>query len=199
MSFYRIPEQMPRRETPKWQAFGRFMLRILGWKLEGELPKEKKLLLALAPHTSNWDFIVGVSFILALDLKVSFLMKREAFFWPFKGFFMNLGAVPIDRKQAKDVVTQAVDWYGSHDKVWLGITPEGTRSRVDRWKTGFLRMAHAADVPVLLIGMDATRKTIILDKVIRVSEQSIQQPEVHAEEIRQYMTDKFIGIRPENH
>ncbi|WP_370462622.1 1-acyl-sn-glycerol-3-phosphate acyltransferase [Pseudomaricurvus sp. HS19] len=189
-----IPAQMPRRGTSGWQKFGRWLLRMLGWRLEGELPDAPRIMVILAPHTSNWDFIVGVAAILSLDMRISFLMKKEAFFWPCKNLFMGLGAIPVDRQQATDVVGQAVEWLHTHDKVWLGITPEGTRSRVQRWKTGFLRIAERADVPVLLVGMDATRKVIILDKLVRANGDHEQQ----AEEIRQYMNDKFIGICPQN-
>ncbi|GAB3095353.1 1-acyl-sn-glycerol-3-phosphate acyltransferase [Pseudomaricurvus hydrocarbonicus] len=189
-----IPENMPQRKAGMSQKFGRFMLRLMGWKLTGELPNEPKLMVILAPHTSNWDFILAVSVLLALNLKVSFMMKKEAFFWPFKNMFMNFGAIPIDRKQATDVVGQAVGWYRDHDQVWLGITPEGTRSKVYSWKTGFLRIAYDADVPVMLVGMNAPEKSIIIDKVVRAT----GNHELQAEEIRQYMNDKFVGINPQN-
>ncbi len=189
-----IPENMPRRGTDNWQKVGRFLLRLMGWKVVGQLPNDPKVMLVLAPHTSNWDFVIGVAALLGLDIKISFMMKKEAFFWPFKNMFMRFGAIPIDRKQAQDVVGQAASWYEEHDKVWMGITPEGTRSRVTSWKTGFLRIAHRAEIPVVLIGMDATKKSIIIDKVVRAT----GDHEVQAEEIRQYMNDKFIGINLKN-
>lgn len=189
-----IPENMPQRGTNALQKFGRFLLRLQGWKVTGELPNERKLMVVLAPHTSNWDFIIAASLWLGLDLKLSYMMKKEAFIWPFKNFFMNIGGIPIDREKARDIVGQAVGWYKDHDAVWLGITPEGTRSRVDYWKTGFLRIAHDADVSILLVGMDAPNKEIVLDRVVRTS----GNHETQAEELRQYMNDKFIGINPEN-
>lgn len=189
-----IPEQMPQRTPGFSQKFGRAVLRMMGWKLTGQLPNEPKLMVVLSPHTSNWDFIIAVAILLALNLRISFLMKKEAFFWPFKGMFMNFGAIPLDRQAAQDVVTQAAGWYASHDQVWLGITPEGTRSKVNSWKTGFLRIAHRADVPIMLVGMDASTKSVIIDKVIRAT----GDYETQAEEIRQYMNHKFLGINPKN-
>lgn len=189
-----IPEQMPQRKPGFSQKFGRFVLRLMGWKLTGQLPNEPRVMVILAPHTSNWDFIIAVAVLLALNLKISFMMKKEAFFWPCKNMFMNFGAIPIDRKEARDVVTQAAGWYKDHDKVWLGITPEGTRSKVTSWKTGFLRIAHAADVPIMLVGMNATQKSVIVDKIVRAT----GDHETQAEEIRQYMNDKFIGINSKN-
>lgn len=189
-----IPAHMPQRKPGISQKFGRSVLRMLGWKFTGQLPNEPKLLVVLSPHTSNWDFIIAVAILLALNLRISFLMKKEAFFWPFTRMFMNFGAIPVDRQAARDVVSQAASWYAEHDQVWLGITPEGTRSKVNSWKTGFLRIAHRADIPIMLVGVDATTKSVVIDKVIRATGDYENQ----AEEIRQYMNDKFVGINPEN-
>lgn len=189
-----IPEHMPQRRPGFSQKFGHTVLRLTGWKFTGQLPNEPKLLVVLSPHTSNWDFIIAVAILLALNLRVSFLMKKEAFFWPFTPMFLNFGAIPIDRSAAQDVVGQAAGWYAEHEQVWLGITPEGTRSKVNQWKTGFLRIAHRADVPIMLVGMDATTKSVVIDKVIRAS----GNYETQAEEIRQYMNHKFVGINPRN-
>jgi 1-acyl-sn-glycerol-3-phosphate acyltransferase len=193
-----IPEHMPQRTSSGLQKcgqrFGHWVLRMMGWKLSGQLPNEPKLLVVLSPHTSNWDFILAVAILLALNLRISFLMKKEAFFWPFKAMFMSFGAIPIDRDEARDVVGQAAGWYADHEQVWLGITPEGTRSRVHSWKTGFLRIAHRAEVPIMLVGVNAKTKSVVIDKVIWAA----GDYETQAEEIRQYMNNKFIGINPNN-
>ena len=187
-----IPEKMPRRGAGGLRALGQFLLRLQGWRLTGVLPNEPKLMVVLAPHTSNLDFTIAASVWMALDLKLSYLMKQEAFFWPMKGFFMNIGGIPIDRSRPQNIIRQAVKWFRDHDGVWLGITPEGTRKKVSHWKTGFLRIAHEADVPVLLVGIDAATKSICLDKVIKTTGDHA----VQAEEIRQYMNEKFTGINP---
>lgn len=187
-----IPEKMPRTGNNWLMKFGRFLLRLQGWKITGTLPNEPKVVVIFAPHTSNWDFTILASVWLGLDLKISYMMKKEAFFWPFSGFFKKIGGIPIDRTQSTDVVGQMVNWYRNHDECWLGITPEGTRSKVDYWKNGFMRIAHEASVPIMLVGIDATKNEIIVDKVVHTS----GDHETQVEELRQYMNDKFIGINP---
>lgn len=187
-----IPNNMPRMGNALTRAIGRGMLRLFGWKVVGEIPNEPKLMIAAAPHTSNWDFVLGVGGLLALGLKISAMMKEEAFFWPCKGLFMKLGFLPINRSAAQDVVGLMHKEYDAHDKLWLAITPEGTRSKVPRWKTGFLRIAKDAGVPVLLVGIDGVKKQIIIDKVVEPTDQY----EAQAEELRVYMADTFTGINP---
>ena len=189
-----IPANMPRRGTRMLRAFGRFMLRLQGWKLVGELPDERKLVLILAPHTSNWDFTIAASVWLALDLKLSYMMKKEAFIWPFKGFFIDIGGIPVDRSKPQSIIREAVTWFREHDDVWMGITPEGTRKKVNNWKTGFLRIAYEADVPILLVGLDAASRCVRLDKVIRATGDHAAQ----AAEIREYMNSKYRGINTDN-
>ena len=189
-----IPENMPRSGNNWLVKFGRFLLRLQGWKITGTLPNEKKVMVIFAPHTSNLDFTILASVWLGLDLKISYMMKKEAFFWPLGGFFKRIGGIPIDRSKSTDVVGQAVEWYREHDEVWMGITPEGTRSKVDYWKSGFMRIAHEAGVPIMLVGVDATKKEMIVDKTIRTT----GDHETQVEELRQYMNDKFIGINPQN-
>lgn len=188
-----IPENMPRRGSRWMQVIGRFLLRLQGWKLVGELPDLPKVVVVLAPHTSNKDFTIAASVWMALDLKLSYLMKKEAFFWPMKGFFMNIGGIPIDRSRPQNIIREAVKWFREHEGVWLGITPEGTRKKVNSWKTGFLRIAHEANVPILIVGIDAKTKSICVDKVLKTTGDHATQ----AEELRQYMNDKFTGINPQ--
>lgn len=175
------------------QAMGRFFLRLQGWKLIGELPNLPKVVVVLAPHTSNQDFTIAASVWMALDLKLSYLMKKEAFFWPLKKLFMDIGGIPIDRSRPQNIIREAVRWFRDHEGVWLGITPEGTRKKVNNWKTGFLRIAHEANVPILIVGIDAKTKSICIDKLVKTTGEHAAQ----AEEIRQYMNQKFTGINPQ--
>ncbi len=188
----KISEKMPSSGNKWLKKFGQFLLRLQGWKITGALPNESKVMVIFAPHTSNWDFTILASVWLGIDLKISYMMKKEAFIWPFASFFKKIGGIPIDRTQSTDVVGQMVQWYKDSDEGWVGITPEGTRSKVDYWKTGFMRIAHEADVPIMLVGLDATKKEIIVDKTIRTT----GDHETQVEELRQYMNDKFIGINP---
>lgn len=192
--FPSIPENMPTFSSSLGRAVGRVMLRTLGWRVTGTLPNEPKLVLVVAPHTSNWDFIVAVAALLAMGLRISPMMKKEAFIWPLKGLYLKLGFLPTDRSAAGGIVGQIHRMFDQHEKLWVGITPEGTRAKVDRWKTGFLRIAYDAKVPVFLVGLDGRKKQFVLDKVVMASDDF----DVQAEEMRQYMREKFEGINPQN-
>lgn len=188
-----IPPEMPVRGNRITRLVGRVLLRLLGWKVEGEIPRLHKCLVAAAPHTSNWDFVVAMPAILAIGVRASFMMKKEAFVWPCKGLFKALGGIPTDRSAPGGVVEQVVRKYRDSDTLWLAIAPEGTRSKVEHWKSGFLRIAHLAQVPVLLVGWDYPSKTIRLGKLIEPTGDH-QQDMV---EIREYYRREFTAKRPE--
>lgn len=160
-----LKEHMPRLGNGFSRWLASILLRAIGWKVVGDFPNEKQLVIAGAPHRSNWDFVLAMLGMLAVGVRFSFLMKKEAFFWPFKGLFLSLGGIPVDRSASEDIVPQLVDWYRSHEKLWVAITPEGTRSDVKKLKTGFLRLARDAGVPVLLVSWDYPNKLILIDKV----------------------------------
>jgi len=145
------------------------------------------------PHTSNWDLILALSAMMAAGLRCSWMMKKEAFFWPVGGLFKKMGGVPIDRKSKNDITTQMAAWFEANDKAYLGLTPEGTRSKVDKLKKGYLRIAYAAKVPVFLIALDAENKVIKLDKTWPLT----YNIEVDNREIKAYYDKNFKGIRPE--
>ena len=172
----------------------RKILRWMGWKVEGQLPNEKKLIIAGVPHTSNWDFVLTMLAKMALGLHFSYLMKKEAFIWPFRRWFISLGGVPIDRKQSKDVVDQLVAFFNSQDKAWLAITPEGTRSKVDKWKTGFLRMAEKSQAPIFIVAWDYSLKTVILEKIWETTGDHASD----AEAIRQFSLKRYHGRNKNN-
>jgi len=187
------PPNMPRREGNLGPRLGIKLLKWSGWKVVGEVPDLKKCMVAAAPHTSNWDFFMAMSALLALDIKASWIMKKEAFFWPMKGLLLSLGGLPTDRNAPGGVVGQITEQFAKNDALWVGITPEGTRSKVERWKTGFLRIAHEADVPVLLIGWDFPSKEMRFGKVFHPT----GDHEKDIEEIRQYYAENFCGRNPE--
>lgn len=136
----------------KW--LGRTVLATMGWQVKGQFPSQKKYLITLAPHTSNWDFVVGIALLLASGLKISFLIKHSLFFWPFSVFLHKVGGIPVDRRASQGIVAQMVEHFNKSDKLVLAIAPEGTRRAVKQWKVGFLHMAHGAKVPVLPVSLD---------------------------------------------
>ncbi|MEZ5465877.1 MAG: lysophospholipid acyltransferase family protein, partial [Lysobacteraceae bacterium] len=125
-----------------------------------ELPDQRKLLFIIAPHTSNWDFIWGLLAKWALDLRVEFLAKRSLFWGPLGWFLRRIGGIPVDRKAPAGMVESVADRFGSAGKLWLVIAPEGTRSAVDRWKSGFWRIARQAQVPILCAYFHYPEKTV---------------------------------------
>lgn len=142
------------------QKFGLFVLKLMGWKLVGQLPPDKKVLVVVAPHTSNWDFVIGLFGRFGTGYKINFLAKSQLFFFPFGLFFRAVGGAPVDRSKKNKQVDKVVELYRKNDEFRLAITPEGTRSAVSRWKQGFYHIATAAQVPIVMIGLDYPSKEI---------------------------------------
>lgn len=161
------PPQVPQRWHGPGAWLGRLTLRLMGFRIEGEPPALPRVLIVGAPHTSNWDFVVGVATMLALRLDISWLGKHTLFRWPFGPLMRFLGGVPVNRKKAEGVVEAAVAAFARRDKCWIAIAPEGTRKKVARWKTGFHRMAMGAGVPIWPVAFDHSRRAIVLMPVYR--------------------------------
>lgn len=137
---------------------GKAILRLAGWNVEGAPPDVPKSLLLVAPHTSNWDLVIMLAIGFYFNLRVYWMAKQSIFRWPFRGFMMWLGGIPIDRSARHNVVDQAVAAFNSHETLMLAILPEGTRKRADFWKSGFYHMALGAKVPMALGFADYKRK-----------------------------------------
>jgi 1-acyl-sn-glycerol-3-phosphate acyltransferase len=155
---------------------GRVGMRLMGgWKINGTMPNVKKAILPVAPHTSNWDFPVGVFVMLAMGLKLNYLGKSSLFRFPIKGLMTKLGGIPIDRSSANGVVGNMVQEFRAKNELILVITPEGTRKRVHEWKKGFLHMAKQAKVPVIPIAFDYARKAIDIGPALMLSDEIEQE------------------------
>ena len=185
---------MPQRGNALTRCVGRTILRVVGWQFAGELPNEKKLIVIGGPHTSNLDFVFAMAAMLAIGLRFSFMMKREAFSGLLGGLFKWLGGVSVDRNAAGGVTEQMSNWFQSQDKAWLGITPEGTRSKVETFKKGYLRIAEATGAPIFVVGINGATKEIILDRIWPLS----GDLDADNNAIHHYMMSRFTGIRPEN-
>ena len=135
-----------------------FFMKFFGWRFEGQLPDVDKLVVIAAPHTSNWDLPILLSLSFALRAKASWLGKHSLFRWPFGSVFRWMGGVPVYRSASKNVVAQSVETFRNNDKMILTIPPEGTRSKVHHWKTGFYYIALGAEVPISLGFIDYKRK-----------------------------------------
>jgi 1-acyl-sn-glycerol-3-phosphate acyltransferase len=126
----------------------------MGWRVEGTMPDVPKLVIIAAPHSSNWDFVVGIAAKLALRLQVLWFGKDSLFRGPMGPLMRSLGGMPVDRSSASDVVNQIVGEFGRRDRMILALAPEGTRKRVERWRTGFYHIAHGARVPVVPVALN---------------------------------------------
>ena len=135
------------------------ILKLCGWKTRGALPPGlKKCVLIAAPHTSNWDlpFTLFVAFALRLD--IYWMGKAELFSPPFRGIMMWLGGIPVERSAAGNMVEASAQTIRHAEKLMLVVSPEGTRSKVLYWKSGFYHIASAAEVPVVMAYLDYGRK-----------------------------------------
>lgn len=153
-------DSVPRRQGTLSVSIGNFVLKTLGWKVVGQLPEKKKFILAVAPHTSNWDFIVGFSVMLAIDLRTHFMGKNSIFVWPIKGLLTRMGGIPIYRDKTNGVVQQMVAHCNNSESFVLGLAPEGTRSKTKEWKSGFIHIAHQANIPIVPVSLHFDTKEV---------------------------------------
>ena len=176
------------------QKFLRFLLyRLLGWQVEVSMTLPDKYIIALAPHTSNWDFIMGLLYSRAEGFHCDFMMKKEWFFWPLGPLFRKLGGIPVYRSKHTSLTDQLAQVARERDKFGLCITPEGTRKPTTEWKKGFYYIALKAELPILLFGLDYAQKRIVCTKSI------IPNGDVDGQmqEIKEYFRP-FKGKKPQN-
>jgi 1-acyl-sn-glycerol-3-phosphate acyltransferase len=162
-----LGEALPRRGNAALAAFGRMVLRFLGWRIAGEIPDVPKLVIAVAPHTSNWDFVIGVAAMFALDLRHSFLGKHTIFRGPFESGLRWMGGIPVDRSSAHGVVEECVRAFAASDRRVLALAPQGTRKGSGQFRTGFLHIARGAAVPVLLAALDYEARCVRLGPLVQ--------------------------------
>ena len=144
--------------TPILRAISIVILKILRWQTRGgELPHQKFVLIG-APHTSNWDFPLMLMVVLKLRLRVYWMGKHTLFPFPFAGFMKWLGGIPINRSASHNVVRETVRQFKENKDLVVLVPPEGTRSKVARWKTGFYHIANMAEVPILMGYVNAEKK-----------------------------------------
>jgi 1-acyl-sn-glycerol-3-phosphate acyltransferase len=153
---------VPRRGSAGACAFGRAVLRLMGWRVTGEIPDLPKFVIAVGPHTSNWDFVVGAATMFALDLRLTFIGKHTLFRWPLAGLMRWMGGVPVDRSAAHGVVGETIAAIGRVEQRVIAIAPQGTRTRGARFKSGFLHIARGARVPVVLASLDYAARCVRL-------------------------------------
>lgn len=135
--------------------------KILGWRVKGEFPELSKCVIAVAPHTSNWDFLIAKLAYSSIGRTANFLIKAEWFIFPFNLFFKSLGGIPVTREKNSSLTDTLAAEFDRREQMQLAITPEGTRKAVQEWKKGFYYIAFKAGIPILLVGLDYSEKEAI--------------------------------------
>ncbi|MDP1716915.1 MAG: 1-acyl-sn-glycerol-3-phosphate acyltransferase [Burkholderiales bacterium] len=150
----------PRRDYGFLHKVGVAILHRAGWNLEGDFPDLPRVVIAVAPHSSNWDFIFGAAAMFALGLRVAFIGKHTLFREPLGSFMRWLGGIPIDRSRPEGFAEDMVKVFERNESLWLAITPEGTRRKGVAFKSGFYRIAKAVGVPIFPVYFNYRRKVI---------------------------------------
>jgi 1-acyl-sn-glycerol-3-phosphate acyltransferase len=160
----------------------------MGWQLIGKLPNLNKIIIIVAPHTTNWDFPLGVLVRGMTGRQIRYLGKKELFNPPLGWFFRALGGVPVDRQKSQSMVDKVVEIFREQESFLLALAPEGTRSKVADWRTGFYHIARKAEVPIQMVGLDYSRREVeIMDLYYPSGSIEKDMPEIKAK------FDRFQG------
>ena len=159
------PEHLRANRSAFSQWFGRSILKVLGWRVEGQIPNLERILIIGAPHTSNWDFVIAMATALGLNIRLRWLGKHTIFKPGAVRLLKWLGGIPVNRSKPLDIVSHILNLVERERGIVIALTPEGTRKKVDKWKTGFLRMAEAIDCNVFMIGLDFAGKRVVLGEI----------------------------------
>jgi 1-acyl-sn-glycerol-3-phosphate acyltransferase len=163
---------MDAHETRKprlWRRAALGLLTLFGWRSVLVWPTEPKGVIIVYPHTSNWDFVIGVLFRVGYALPASWVGKVEMFRGPFRRWFGRIGGIPVDRRRARGFIDQLLAEFRRRDWMWLAITPEGTRSHTNHLKSGFYQLALAGDLPVALAYIDYGARVVGIDTYVRMT------------------------------
>lgn len=155
-----IPDSLPKRGNRVSRGITILLLAVFGWRVVGELPDVSKAIVIAAPHTSNWDFVLTVATIFALGLRLNWMGKHTFVNGRGRPLWHWLGGIPIDRRASHGMVGQMIEAFQQRDKLILALTPEGTRTEVSEWKSGFYHIALGANVPIIPVAFDYGRREV---------------------------------------
>jgi 1-acyl-sn-glycerol-3-phosphate acyltransferase len=165
----RLLPQVPKRGGPFSRGLGRLLSSLAGWRIEGNFPDLRQFVVVVAPHTSNWDFLVGMRAVFALGLRVSFLGKHTLFWWPLSAWLRYMGGIAVDRSAAHGVVEQVVEQFRARPDFLLAVTPTGTRRLGTTWRMGFYHVALGAGVPVVPVAFDYRTREVRIGPALPVT------------------------------
>ena len=187
-----IPEQFRASHPILLQKIAKFFLTITGWKFKGDIPRSDRIILVAGPHTSNWDFLLALAFIFGLNLNVFWIGKHTLFKNGLSKIMRKLGGIPVDRASPELLMNEVSHIVKKQQGVIIAISPEGTRKKVERLKSGFLRIAKTTNSQILLAGIDFESKLIHLGKLFEPSGNT----EADLLNVQNYFR-QFRGKRPE--
>lgn len=167
---------------------GKLWLKMFGWRIEGTFADDPYLVVAVAPHTSNWDFPLGLALAWAMKTRFSWIGKHSMFRRPFGKLMRSWGGIPVNRSAPGNIIDQVVDTMMAQKWCHIAISPEGTRKRVKQWKTGFLRIAQRANIPVQLISFDYAKR------IIHIGKRFLPGDDVDAD--MKWIREYFVGVTP---
>ena len=135
---------------------------MTGWSIKGDLPDDNQYIIIAAPHSSNWDVIIGLILRGALNEKIFYLGKSQLFKLPWRWFFSAMGGISVDRTKSNNLVEAVIDIFKQKPYFKLALSPEGTRAVVKKWKTGFYYIAKGSNIPIVPCGLDFKKKTLFI-------------------------------------
>ncbi len=155
-----VPEHLCAYRPRLVSWIGKFLMKISGWKTKGQLPKDKRVVLVAGPHTSNWDFVLAMSLILSLDVRIHWVGKHSIFKKGFRRLLKKMGGIPVNRVNPEALKSEIYNVTERYKGFMIAISPEGTRKKVDRLKSGFLRIANETNSKIMMVGVDFSDKTV---------------------------------------
>ena len=159
MKFF-IPEHLRAYRPRPIRWLGKFLMKISGWRTTGKLPTDQRVILIAGPHTSNWDFVLAMSLILSLDVRIHWVGKHSIFKKGFRRLLKKMGGIPVNRVNPQALKSEIHNITKKYRGFMIAISPEGTRKKVERLKSGFLRIANETNSKILMVGVDFSNKTI---------------------------------------
>ena len=187
-----IPDHLIANRPKVLKLIGKLAMKVTGWKTVGDFPKDERVLLVAGPHTSNWDFVLAMSLILSLDVNFHWIGKHSLFKKGFRRLLRKMGGIPVNRAKPAALKQEIQNVTDKYKGFLIVIAPEGTRQKVKRLKSGFLRIANETNSQIMMAGVDFSNKTIQLSNFFNPT----GNVEQDLESIKDYF-GQFAGKRSE--
>jgi len=187
-----VPEHLRAYRPRPLRFLGKFLMKVTGWKTTGHLPKDQRVVLIAGPHTSNWDFVLAMSLILSLDVHIHWVGKHSIFKKGFRRILRKMGGIPVNRVNPEALKNEIYNVSQKYKGFVIAIAPEGTRQKVEKLKSGFLRIANQTNSKIMMAGIDFSNKTVEFGDFFSPT----GDVEKDLQYIKEYFSN-FSGKRPE--